>query len=236
MSESQDIALIDELRGLPTETEWLEFKRNRYEPRLIGEYLSALANSACIVARPAGYLVFGIDDKTHEVVGTNFDPYNTKATGNQDLLPWVGAGLHPNAGFELRIVNHPDGRVVVFEVGPARDQPVKFRGKEYVRVGSSKTELGRHPEKARMIWTRGSDWSAEVCEQARLDDLDPNALVKAREQFVVKHPAQADEVKGWNDATFLNKARILRQGAVTNAALLLLGRPESSAATLADGG
>ena len=229
MSESQDIALIDELRGLPTETEWLEFKRNRYESEQIGEYLSALANSACIASKLAGYLVFGIDDETHEVVGTDFDPYNTKAKGNQDLLPWVGAGLHPNAGFEPRIVNHPDGRVVVFEVGPARDQPVSFRGKAYVRVGSSKTELSKYPEKARVIWTRGSDWSAEVCEQARLDDLDPDALVKAREQFVIKHPAQADEVKEWDDATFLNKARVLRQGAVTNTALLLLGRPESSA-------
>ena len=87
----------------------------------------------------------------------------------------------------------------------------------------------KHPEKARVIWTRGSDWSAEVCEQASLDDLDPNALVKAREQFVIKHPAQADEVEEWDDATFLNKARVLRQGAVTNTALLLLGRPESSA-------
>ena len=229
MSGNQDIALIDELRSLPTETEWLEFKRNRYEPQQIGEYLSALANSACIAAKTAGYLVFGIADETHEVVGTDFDPYNTKGKGNQDLLPWVGAGLHPNAGFEPRIVNHPDGRVVVFEVGPARDQPVSFYGKAYVRVGASKTELSRHPEKARVIWTRGSDWSAEVCEQARLDDLDPNALVKAREQFVIKHPAQADEVEEWDDATFLNKARVLRQGAVTNTALLLLGRPESSA-------
>ncbi len=97
MSESQDIALIDELRGLPTETEWLEFKRNRYESQQIGEYLSALANSTCIAAKPTGYLVFGIDDETHGVVGTDFDPYNTKGRGNQDLLPWGGVGLHPIA-------------------------------------------------------------------------------------------------------------------------------------------
>ena len=74
-----------------------------------------------------------------------------------------------------RIVNHLDGRVVVFELGPARDQPVSFYGKAYVRVGSSKTELSRHPEKARVIWMRESDWSAEVCER-RGDDLDPNAV------------------------------------------------------------
>ena len=228
MSNSWDIARIDELRSLSAETEWFEFKRNRYEPQQIGEYLSALANSACIIAQPNGYLVFGIDDDTHEVVGTDFDPYKTKAKGNQDLLLWIGAGLSPNIGFEPRVIDHPDGRVVVFEVRAARDQPISFYGKAYVRVGASKTELSRHPEKARVIWTRGSDWSSMICEHAGLDDLDPDALVAARQQFAVKHPAQAEVVKEWDDATFLNKARILRQGGVTNAALLLLGRPESS--------
>ena len=120
------------------------------------------------------------------------------------------------------------GRVVLFEVGPAKEQPVNFYGTAYVRVGASKTELRRHPEKARALWTRGSDWSAEACEQATLDDLDPEAVTKAREQFVIKHPGQAAKVAGWDDRTFLNKARVLKQGAVTHAALLLLGRPESA--------
>ncbi len=220
---------IDLLRGQPTETEWLEFKRNRYAPEQLGEYLSALANSACLANRPTGYLIFGIDDETHEVVGTNFDPYNTKAKGNQDLLPWLAAGLHPNTGFELRIVDYPAGRVVVFEVGPARDQPVNFYGTAYIRVGSSKTKLSNHPEKARAIWTHGSDWSAEVCEQASLHDLAPEAIAKAREQFIVRHPSQTAEIEGWDDTTFLNKARVLKQDTMTNAALLLLGQPESSA-------
>ena len=114
-------------------------------------------------------------------------------------------------------------------MGPARDQPVSFRRTAYVRVGASKTELNRHPEKARAIWTQGSDWSAEVCRQATLDDLDPQALAKAREQFAIKHPTQGKDLNAWDTETFLNKARVLRQGAMTNTALLLLGRPESSA-------
>ena len=229
MNGSRHVELIDRLRGLASETEWLEFKRNRHVPEQLGQYLSALANGACVAGKPTGYLIFGVDDQTHRVVGTDFDPYRTKAKGNQDLLMWLGAGLQPNTGFEPRVVNHPDGRVVLFEVGTARDQPVSFYGTAYIRVGASKTELGRHPEKARAIWTRGTDWSAEVCERARLDDLDPEALAKAREQFVVKHPARTQDVKKWDDTTFLNKARLLKQGAVTNTALLLLGRPESSA-------
>lgn len=228
MTNGSLIALVDRLRALPTETEWCEFKRSHYEPQQLGEYLSALANAACLAGQPQGYLLFGIDDTTHDVVGTSFDPYTNKAKGNQDLLPWLAGGLRPNTGFEPRIVDHPGGRVVLFEIGPARDQPVRFYDDAFVRIGSSKTALSKHPEKARAIWMRGSDWSSGVCESATLADLDPEALTKAREQFVVKHPGQGHEVSGWDDVTFLNKAKVLKQGAVTHTALLLLGRPESA--------
>jgi ATP-dependent DNA helicase RecG len=228
VNEREHITLVDRLRGLTAETEWVEFKRNRCEPQMLGQYLSALANSACLAGQPRGYLVFGIDDATHAVVGTRFDPYSTSGKGNHSLLPWLAAGVRPNTGFDVHVVGHPDGRVVMFEIGPARGEPVSFYGTPYVRVGSSKTELRNHPEKARALWTRGSDWSAEVCAAATLADLDSAAVAKAREQFVVKHPAQAAEVAGWDDETFLNKARVLKQGAITNTALLLLGRPESA--------
>lgn len=228
MNSHDLIALVDSLRACPTETEWLEFKRNHADPQEIGEYLSALANEASLGNQPRGYLLFGIDDTTHEVVGTRFDPYAAKAKGNQDLLPWLGALLQPNPGVEALAVDHAAGRVVMLAVGPARDRPITFKGTAYCRAGTSKTELSRHPEKERALWTRGSDWSAELCDRASLPDLDPEAIAKAREQFVVKHPSQAAEVHGWDDRTFLNKARVLRQGAVTNTAVLLLGRSESA--------
>lgn len=229
-----DVLLINRLlRDHTAETEWLEFKRNSVEPKQIGEYLSALANAACIHRRQAGYLVFGIDDTTHDVVGTDFDPYKKKGKGNQDLLPWLRTMLRPDTEFTARNVAHPDGRVVVFEIAPAKGQPVSFSGKPYIRIGASKTDLDEYPEKARVIWTgnrdwAANDWSAEVCAHAGLGDLDPEALQKAREQFVVKHRVQAHEVREWDDVTLLNKAKVLKQGAVTNAALLLLGRPETS--------
>jgi len=228
MSESGHIAIVDRLRAQPTETEWFELKQNHYEPQQIGEYLSALANAACLEGQPRGYLIFGVDDETHEVVGTRFDPYAVKGKGNQDLLPWLAAGLRPNTGFEVHVVEHSGGRVVLFEVGPARQEPVSFYGMAFVRIGTSKTELSRHPEKARALWTRGHDWSGEVCEGATLEDLDPEALAQARDQFTVKHPGQVKEVDQWDDATFLNKARVLKQGAVTHTAILLLGRAESA--------
>ncbi len=104
MSAADRITLIDRLRALPTETEWFEFKRNNCEPQALGEYLSALANAACLASQARGYLVVGIENITHDVVGTRFDPYAMKAKGNQDLLPWLGAGLRPNTGIDVWVV------------------------------------------------------------------------------------------------------------------------------------
>ena len=221
-------ALLDRFRREPHETEWLEFKKNHYEPQVLGEYLSALANAACLAGKPRGYLVFGVEDQSHDVVGTQFDPHAVKAKGNQDLQLWLTMGLQPNVGFEVHVLAHPKGRVVFFEIGPAWDRPVRFYGTAYIRVGTSKTELHKHPEKERAIWSRRTDWSGQVCEGATLADLDPAALTKAREQFRIKHPIQSADLAGWDDATFLNKAKFTVRGAVTNSALLLLGKPESA--------
>lgn len=227
-NKSELIALVDRLRHESHESEWLEFKENRFEPQVIGEYFSALSNGACLAGKSRGYLVFGINDITHEVVGTNFDPYAVKAKGNQDLLIWLSAGLHPNVGFETHIVDHSDGRIVLFEIGSAWGRPVCFYGTAYIRVGSSRTTLAKHPDKERAIWSRRTDWSAAICERASLDDLDPDAIRKAREQFKIKYPTRAEEVASWDDLTFLNKAKLTIHGAITNTAIILLGKSESA--------
>jgi ATP-dependent DNA helicase RecG len=221
-------ALLDRLCAEPRETEWLEFKANRYEPQALGEYLSALANSACLLGRPRGYLAFGIEDGSHAVVGTTFDPQAEKGKGEQLLPLWLSLGLRPNVGFEIHPFTYQGERVVLFEVLPAFDRPVEFYGTAYVRDGTSKTELSKYPEKARTIWNRRVDWSAQVCEQASLNDLEPQAIAKARREFATKFPAQAAAAAGWDDATFLNKAKLTIRGGVTHAALLLLGKPEAS--------
>lgn len=221
-------ALLNRLRAEPRESEWLEFKATRLEPQPLGEYLSALANSACLLGKPRAYLVFGIQDGNHAVVGTTFDPQAEKGQGSQLLPLWLALGMQPNVGFEIHSWAYQGQRVVLFEVHPAFDRPVKFYGTAYVRNGSSKTELGRYPEKERAIWNRRLDWSAQVCEQATLADLDPAAVVKARREFAAKFTHQTDELADWDDSTFLNKAKLTIRGHVTHAALLLLGRPESS--------
>ena len=228
MNTAELTALLDRLCAEPRETEWLEFKANRYEPQALGEYLSALANSACLQGRPRGYLAFGIEDGSHAVVGTTFDPQAEKGKGEQLLPLWLSLGLRPNVGFEIHPFTYQGERVVLFEVLPAFDRPVEFYGTAYVRDGTSKTELSKYPEKAGTIWNRRVDWSAQVCEQASLNDLEPQAIAKARREFATKFPAQAAAAAGWDDATFLNKAKLTIRGGVTHAALLLLGKPEAS--------
>jgi len=231
MTEQELIAIVDELRAYTSEEEWFEFKENRYEAEELGEYLSALANSACINDKPKGYLVFGIKDKTHEVVGTSFDPTTEKGKGEQPLQLWLTMLLQPNGGFTIYTLHHSGQKVVVFEINPAIDRPVAFQGKEYIRIGACKTELRKHPEKAREIWNRryrAEDWSAKICELASMSDLEPAAIIKARNEFKTKYPAQALECDGWDDVTFLNKARITILDRITNTAILLLGKPESA--------
>lgn len=228
MNARELAALLDRLRAEPRESEWLEFKATRCEPKLLGEYLSALANSACLLGKPRAYLVFGIEDGSHAVIGTNFDPAAEKGNGSQPLPLWLSLGLHPNTGFDIHTFDYQGKRVILFEVHPAFDQPVKFCGTAYIRDGSSKTALEKYPQKQRQIWQRRIDWSALVCERATLADLDPAAIVKARLEYKTKFPARVAEVDAWDDATFLNKAKLTIQGAITHAALLLLGREETT--------
>lgn len=80
--------LVAELRKLPDETGWLEFKENYAEPEEIGEYLSALSNTAALQGKANAYLVWGVKDGTHDVVGTDFKPARTKK-GNEDIESWL---------------------------------------------------------------------------------------------------------------------------------------------------
>ena len=231
MNETELVALIDSLRAFTSEQEWFEFKENRYTPEELGEYISALANSACLNDKPHGFLIFGIHDKTRELVGTAFDPYTEKGKGEQPLQLWLTMRLQPNLGFVVYPVMHSGKKIVVFEINAAIDRPVSFHEKEWVRIGECKTELRNHPEKAREIWNRKyrlNDWSAQICEKATLEDLDPQAIAQARAEYKTKYPLQAENLDSWDNLAFLNKARIAIQGRITNSAIILLGKPESA--------
>jgi ATP-dependent DNA helicase RecG len=167
-------ALIDKLIAEKTESEWLEFKINKYESQLIGEYLSALSNSACLYGRSHGYLVFGIADKTHDVVGTNFAPTTEKGKGNEGLEPWLARHLSPRVDFKISEYNYDGKHVVVFKVDATANTPVRFQQTAFIRVGEHKHRLQDYPEKERKIWEKAhaSDFeSGMALENQTPDDV-----------------------------------------------------------------
>jgi len=220
--------LLDELRRLPSENEWVEFKVNNYESQSIGEYISALSNSACLHRKEFGCLVFGIEDETHTVKGTTFKPKETKV-GNEELENWLAHNLNPRIDFKIFEFDYEGKNIVIFRIDPASSVPVRFKGVGYIRVGSYKKKLAEHAEKERKIWsiTSNTDWSAQICEDATIEDLEPNAIKKARLEYKNKNPGKATEVDEWDDITFLNKAKVIIQGKITRTAIILLGKEES---------
>lgn len=228
MDEQELRALLDELRELPKETEWVEFKLNYAEPQEIGEYISALSNGACLHNQQFGYLVFGIEDETHIAKGTDFKPRKAK-TGNEELENWFIRLLDPRIDFRIYEIKYDNLPIVIFEIDAARNIPVKFNGEAFIRVGSYKKNFKGYPEKERRIWKKKTDedWSAKICKKASISALSREAIKKAREEYKQKHSHLVQDMDIWDDITFLNKARLTVQGQITNAAIILLGREES---------
>ncbi len=146
-------ALVQELRAVPRETEWIEFKVSDSDPSEVGKYISALANSAALLDKPRAYVVWGVEDATRRVVGTTFEPATAKQ-GNEDLENWLTRLLQPQVPFRFHTCELEGMRVVVLEINSALHQPVRFSGDEYIRVGSYKKKLKDHPEKERALWQR----------------------------------------------------------------------------------
>lgn len=142
------------------ETEWIEFKRNNDEPQLIGEYISALANSAVLHNVQKAYLVYGIEDDTLEIKGTEFKPRIAKK-GNEELENWLHKLLKPRVDFNIYEFECDDKNISVFEIDCATHTPVNFNGREYIRVGSYKKPLSEYPEKERKLWQKFSAFCFE---------------------------------------------------------------------------
>lgn len=153
MEQKEFEILIEELRALPQEREWVEFKENNYNPQVIGEYISALSNSACLENKDFGYLVFGIENGTHKVVGTTFKPRKEKI-GEQELENWLATQLEAKIDFKIIEAEINEKPIVIFRIDATFNRPISFKGIAYIRVGSYKKKLKDHPEKESKIWKK----------------------------------------------------------------------------------
>jgi ATP-dependent DNA helicase RecG len=151
MNSVQLERLLDGLRSLPSEREWVEFKENNESPEMIGETVSALSNSARLRSEPYAYMVWGVRDGSHEVVGTTFRPASARK-GNEELEHWLVRQLTPRLDLRFYELESADNHVVILEIPAALHTPVQFSGTEYIRVGSLKKPLKGYPEKERELW------------------------------------------------------------------------------------
>lgn len=246
MSDPSMLAVLQDLLAQPRERSTMEFKSNWDQAEDIGEYISALANAAALEGHERAWMIWGVDDVTRQEKGTTFDPFHQKVksdkgNGNQSLIMWLQFFTQPRADFQFHELKHPQGRVVLLEIHPARSAPVAFKHVRYIRIDSHKVKLAEHPDKEARLWAQlglKDDWTGEVVPEATWDDLDPQALVAARQRYMEfcirgepdarRHEAIRAEVANLSDETLLNKARITKQGRITRSALLLLGKDEAA--------
>ena len=140
MTSQRDIELIDWLRSFPHEQPWLEFKVDQSEPERIGTLIAALANAVRLEDKETAFLIWGVEGKSHNVVGTTFDPF-TKKVGNRGFELWLRNKLSPAPALRFRSVAHPEGPIQLLEIPAAIAAPTAFEGVPYIRVGSATVRL-----------------------------------------------------------------------------------------------
>ncbi len=143
--------LLMELLKIKDEAEWLEFKLNNSDPKAIGEYISALSNSAALNERDEGWLIWGVENETWKPVGTTFQPSRVKIH-HEELLNWLIRQLNPPHEIQFYEFEYESVPIVMLKIPAARSIPTSFNGEEFTRIGSHKQRLKKFPERERALW------------------------------------------------------------------------------------
>ena len=213
------------------ENEVVEFKQadENYKTDRIGEYFSALSNEANLSGQESAWLVFGVNNKTRAISGTH---YREEADRLNGLKHQIAQSTEPSVTFRnIHVLEDTAGRVVLFEIPAApRGIPIAWKGHYYSRAGESLVPLGFAKQDEIRQQTIAEDWTAQPVSSATFEDLDEAALQRARKAFAKKYANRfaAEEVEAWPLSTFLDRARVTQNGAITRTTLLLLGKPEST--------
>jgi ATP-dependent DNA helicase RecG len=230
MNQQQLVALLNSLLT-SWESEVVEFKQasEDYETDRIGEYFSSLSNEANLRGLDRAWLVFGINDKTRDIVGSR---YRLEPDRLQSLKGQIAQGTEPSVTLrDIYQLTTANGRVVLFEIPAApRGIPIAWKGHYYARAGESQTSLGLDKLDEIRRQTITQDWSAQVVPEASLADLDEAAIRKARESFAQKHGSRQplEDIMSWPLASFLERLRLTSGAKLTRASLLLLGKAEAA--------
>jgi ATP-dependent DNA helicase RecG len=213
------------LLKLSTENEVVEFKeaKTQYNKDNLGEYFSALSNEANLKGQPNAWIIFGIKNNK-SIVGTIISDDQLNDYKNE-----MAQHTSPRISFEETERIDIDGKNVILCKIPAapQGQAVSWKGHYYGRDGESLGALHDNERDRIRIQNTALDWSAQVISEATIDDLSKEAIGFARKQYIEKNKSKESEIQLWDDATFLNKARVAINGKITRTAILLLGKSES---------
>lgn len=186
-------------------------------------YLSAISNME------GGYLIIGIHDQTFEIVGIK-DFYSYTAENIKRVLIADCINL-PSEGLAIREETTTDTDKTIWIITIPKHLPklpVYAHNKAWQRIGDSLVEMTVERRKAILDeMDIPYDWSAEIVPDATLDDLDAEAIAKAKIEFLKRNPTKTADIKAWDDITFLNKAKLTIRNKITRTALILLGKEES---------
>ena len=213
------------------ENEVIEFKRagNDYSTDKIGKYFSALSNETNLRNIERSWLVFGVDNKTRKIFPSDYRPESERL---QSLKMQIAENTEPSITFrDIHELITPEGRVILFEIPVApQGLAIAWKGHYYARAGESLTSLSMDKLDEIRNQTSADDWTAQVVAEATLEHLDPHSLETARDSFAQKYANRFSykEVMEWNESTFLDRSRLTKDGEITRATLLLLGKGESS--------
>jgi predicted HTH transcriptional regulator len=144
-------ALLQRLLHNAPECEWLEFKRNNTDPDAIGKTISACANGAMLADQDKAFIVWGVDNKTKDVIGTTFKLQQLRV-GGESFVNWLSRMVIPRIQMEFLDFEFNGMPMSILVVEPAYDCPVSFKGIEYVRIGENIKSLKDHPDRARSLW------------------------------------------------------------------------------------
>ncbi len=151
MMEEVLIKLLVDLKSLPKENEWAEFKKDFHSKEEIGKALSSLSNSATLHKQSFGYLVFGIENETHITKGCSFNPA-TKKVGNEELKNWLMQRLDPSIDFIYFKFKYENENIVLFQIPAASGQPIRFSNTAYIRIEGITRKLRDFPELEKQLW------------------------------------------------------------------------------------
>ena len=169
------IDIVKRCLSFESEQEWFDFKDNWYELDEIGQYISALSNAAAMIGEPFGYLIWGIQDETHEFTNTKFK--YKKDIKNEPIEHYLARNISPAIYFSFDEDVVDGNRIVVLSIPAARIVPTEFKGVRYIRVGSSKENIKNHPEReAALFRVLNFGLPSLLNTEARFDDLSFDQL------------------------------------------------------------